>query len=557
MTESSGKLTDGVLQIICKTKCSSKEREGKRMALNISQRVVAGQSDMKIVAIVGTLGAGKTATGLAFAKALNDAGYQPTEVAYVVNEAGGTPLFDSSHATVLTLPNGCFTCQDEDELLEMLRQQEQMGVKLAIIEGFGLVSGDEVEEFLRKAGYSYQIVAVLDTVGFATNRLRYGDDMLASHVRVASGVILTKVQSGALLGDTSLSSVVEFVQNLRETIPVTVTYEKHPTWPSELTAVVLAKRFVASRHGYACGHGCSHPDHKHHHGDGDSSLVHGWRTFWLSLRATVGLDDLKQALGPWVDEGVLRLKGVAGGQSFNVAPGQPSWNESLAAVGSYAVLYLDETRCDISQLKDIVDLCAGVPEPARSFQLLRIDTDPEATNAEIERLLGAFDMGSPVIPTKGGLVTHPEEMQLLQQMARRPAMEKLWKLRVYMKCLYRWVMLAEFLEGNRPSFTDLAALTTNERELGVSLSWWADEYREKLPEALLEAVRRCKPAVLTARGVLALTQLRRDKFWRFWQVKEFERALAFPGEFTEEEMTLIAQAGGHLERLKAESIMVA
>ena len=87
---------------------------------------------------------------------------------------------------------------------------------------------------------------------------------------------------------------------------------------------------------------------------------------------------------------MVRLKGVVGGESFNVTLGQTNWNLATAGEGSYVVLYLDERRCSVAMIEGLIDLCEESPTPARSFQLLRIDTDSAATSAEIGRLLESF-----------------------------------------------------------------------------------------------------------------------------------------------------------------------
>ncbi|MFM2424095.1 MAG: hypothetical protein RLZZ70_484 [Candidatus Parcubacteria bacterium] len=523
------------------------------MVVKLMTRVAATRSELHVVAFVGTFGAGKTTTGLAFAAALAKAGYSQSDVTYVVNEVGGTPLFSSPHAEVVTLPNGCFTCQDEDELLAVLHTEAGKGTKVVILEGFGLVSGDEVQEFLLTAGYSYQIVAVLDVSGFIDNRrIYYGEDMLASHLRVATGIIHTKRQ----LYDSEWfdERPMDFTKLHAPGTPVCVTEDGQPSWPKTLTSAVLAKRTILPKAVHVCGHGCTDHHHNHNH-DTDVSLVHGWRTFWLNLRDTVRLADLQRVMNPWVEKGVVRLKGVVDGKSFNVTPGQTNWNIAQASEGSYVVLYLDERRCSVAMIEGLVDLCRELPQPARSHQLLRIDTDPAATSAEIGRLLESFLGRKPLVSPYGGLITHPEEMQLLQQMTRRPAQARQWKLPVYTACLWYWVRSVDLLSEQTAG--EEAVLCTNKRELGVSLAWWASEFWEKLPQDLQEAIYQSNPAVLTAEGVLALTQLRRDSFWREWQKLEHKRALAFQGSFTAEKEGFIAQANQHLKQLEATTLLIA
>lgn len=513
---------------------------------------------MKIIALLGTFGSGKTATGLKLAEALGAQGFASYQILYLVNEAGGLTEFATSAAQIQILPNGCFTCQDDADLLQALTTAEADGIEVVILEGFGLVSGHEIKDFLEtKTRFSYQLVAVVDSQLFAVNQLDYGA-LLATHVQVATaGIIMTKVPKNMKLTDPKLAVLRGFIETERqESVPVTATHL--PEWPVALIDAVLRYRLrFVSRGHHDCSSHCNHQSHviinQQHHGD--SSAVHGWRMMGLTLKAHVTLTDLKQLFGSFVQAGSVRLKGNVGGVSFNVAPRETDWNEGPSNLSAYCIVYLKDGAVDIADVSNLSELATEPPRLARSFELVRIDTDPAATRLRIQALLAKLDALPVQFTPHGALVTHPEPLQVLKEMARRPAVKSEYFLPVIAACVRYWLRTAQWLtEHSRQVTSDQLV---HNRELAVSLAWWATEFNDSLPDPLYVLVAAEKPAVMMARGLVSLATLRHDSFWRHWQVVEYERALGFAGNLSVVERACVIQATQHLKQLKAQMVLIA
>ncbi len=490
---------------------------------------------LQVVALVGPFGAGKSTVGMNLAAYLAKAGHPPDQVAIVVNEAGGSTEITTAHADVYTLPNGCFTCQDEAVLQTALGELADRGTKVVIMEGFGIVSGDETKAFLGKVHYPHAIIGVLDIANWDRNLVNYSE-LLSTHLTVADAIVGTKHDSATLP-----ASIQEFLSQHQVRSAVTLAQvDQFPTslWP-RLESVLHHKH--EHTHGAGCGHDHGHDHHSHdhdhhghdhdHHGHdhdhGDHS--HGWQTAVLDLASSTTLNALQEVTQKMVLAGKLRLKGRLGGRAFNVAPGASDWQLGTAKEsGDLVICYLaNGTDWPVA----LLELVTSPPEPARAHQLLRVDTDRLATLAMLEEGVVTLRTWTPrtVSQPKGDgvqLITHPEELQIWKEMARRPAVKADCFAPVMTACLEYWVKCAEWLQSHQAEVSP-AHLPTHQRELGVSLAWWTLGLVEHLPTDLTQRVYATRPAVLVAAGLSEVSSLRADAFWRYWQGLEYLRALRF------------------------------
>ncbi|NBD73986.1 hypothetical protein GVX82_03010 [Patescibacteria group bacterium] len=496
---------------------------------------------MRLTALVGTLGAGKSTVLKALTEEHARCGLKRDELAILVNEVGGMTEIDTPYARVITLPNGCFTCQDEQTLTNTLAVLDAQGVKLVLMEGFGVVSGEETRTFLAHSKYPFHIVGIVDAQNFRDNMVLYGE-LMGSHVRVANaGIVVTKL-SGEFPED--VESFVAQYANAR--VPVFTLLEHEIYVPGKLLAALKRDGHHPQHHRGSCGHGHGHGHGHHvhdghHHGD-----VHGWATYAMALKPDATLYDLMSILGRHVVSGLARAKGVVSGTSFNVAPGTSDWNIKTAPSGTipFLILYIKAgTELDVASIASLVE--EPVADTRKSHEVIRVDV------AELDRLEALLKSGveeivtrEPTVTSTGLLVTHPERLQLLKEASRRPQVKDKWFPQVMEACLRYWVKCSAVIaEG------DLSddGLNTSMRELGVSLAWWVEEFAEVLPNDLVEAVRRCQPARLVAQGLFELAALRTDPFWRYWQVKEYLRALDL-----EPDLPLVQEARAHLMGLVPE-----
>ena len=486
------------------------------------QSFTTGVTKMQIIALIGAFGAGKSATAVELATQLRMRG-SAEQIVIAVNETGGMTEIRTNAARVVVLPNGCFTCQDEADLQRALAKFVEDGVELVIMEGFGIVGGHETEAFLAKSGHSFQIIGLVDAQRHPDNRIRYSA-VLPTHVAHATaGIIVTKCE-GDVVPDEVMAFIAE--HNGRQ-LAVYPTIE--PEVPGALLTTALQERVV---HGHQCGHGCGH-DHDHHHHEHNhdhhhepDGMVHGYQTVPVALRDDVTLTDLQAVLQAAVTCGDVRVKGEVEGVSFNATFGDQEWRtERVAGAGQFLICYL-QPGFSIAELPGLAALVQEVlPATDFSHALLREHVDPERERELIWEGIAQISQQPPVV-NDGRLVTHPEELQIIEAMARRPDHKAELFPQVMRACVEYWVRCARWLYANHDE-VESAARATHERELGVSLAWWTNEFSECFPADLVEAVQQLHPALLVERGIRELSGLREDNFWRFWQGVEYLRALNF------------------------------
>ncbi len=476
---------------------------------------------MHIIALIGAFGVGKSATAVALAVSLQRRDYTPKQVVIAVNETGGMTEIRTNAAQVVVLPNGCFTCQDEAELQRALAQFVEDGVEIVIMEGFGIVGGHETEVFLAKSGHSFRIIGLVDAQRHTDNRIRYSA-VLPTHVAHATaGIIVTKCE-----GDIVPDAVMEFIAKYNgRQLAVYPTIE--PRVPEALLTAALQERVVHG-HQYDHDHHHHHHDHghHHHHHDEPDGMVHGFQTVPVTLRDGVTLADLQEVLQAAVARSDVRVKGGVEDVSFNATFGDQEWRtEKVAGAGQFLICYL-RPGFSIANLPRLLALVQEVlPATDFSHALLREHVDSEREREMIWEGIEQISQQAPVVNERR-LVTHPEELQIIKEMARRPDHKAELFPQVMQACVEYWVRCAQWLYVHHDKVEPVAR-ATHERELGVSLAWWTNEFGEQFPVNLVEAVQRVRPALLVEQGIRELSGLRENDFWRYWQGIEFLRALNY------------------------------
>ena len=456
---------------------------------------------MRIIALVGPFGAGKSTVAMNLAHFLARQGHVPQQVAIVVNEAGGATEIATVHAGVFTLPNGCFTCQDEAALQQALGRLADDGVETVIMEGFGIVSGDETRAFLGTVPYPHVIVGILDVANWAQNQINYSE-LLPTHLRVAHAIAATKHVGELPAG------IRQFLADHHVHAPVTTA--PVDSFPADIWSAVAAAFRDDAQPASAER---DHPHHDHDHDHDGHGHTHDWQPQVLDVVAGTSLATLRGTVQDLVSAGKMRLKGRLQGQAFNVAPGADDWHVRPASEpGDLVICYLAPHTAWPAALLGLV---ASPPSTARSHQLLRVDTPHEATVAAIRAGVATMRSWAPSVRAlqdgRQHLTTHPEPLQTVKEMARRPGVKATWFVPVITACLDYWVKCAQWLARNAPH-VDATHRGTNLRELGVSLAWWALEFEDQLPGDLVQRVVEVRPAAMVEAGLADVTALREDGF---------------------------------------------
>lgn len=501
---------------------------------------------MYLYSVTGTFGAGKTTLIVSTVRAY------PGTYAYVLNDDGaevdGSVAEDA--ATVVTMTNGCFTCSDEADLSELLRTLEMQGYEGVFIEGFGMVSGVETRSFLEKSGYPFHIFSLLDVEHFERNQRRYGG-LVATHMAAATaGVAITRCPTSIKgLEDPALEGVLAFIAEHASGIPITLMSE------TDVLPVTLwsAKRLVCTDTAHTgCGHhhhphAHSHHDHDHHHDHGASIIPYSFL-----LPTDVPRAALEGAVAGLLENGsLLRVKGALGGQKFDAVYG--TWTNGLPDERSFITVYASRVvdfKEEAPAFAALVQERPRVVSEAQSHTLLRQDhVNPDETIATIRELIAAVPTRPIVKETATGvrLVTHPDDLQMLKEIARRPSVERVWFPKAIEACIRYWVEVGDYLRTHQERVVP-AELAYNQRELGISLTWWARKGESYLPSTLIARVQALRPAEMVAEGVLALRRLNTNPERAYWQSEEIRCAILF-GLANKEDRLLLQKAVIHAASL--------
>lgn len=513
---------------------------------------------MYLYSVAGTFGSGKTTI------ITNTVREQPGAFAYVLNDGGaevdGSTAADA--AAVVTMTNGCFTCDDEGDLAELLGQLAAEGFRGAFIEGFGMVSGAETRSFLERSGYDFDIFALVDAADFERNKARYGE-LVETHVAAAtSAICITRYPDGVTdLHDPALAEVLSFIEEYSSGIPVmlmprdgVLTLEEGKSRPS-------AHACCNHRHDHDHGHHQHDHGHDHHHHDHGVGIIP--YSFELSLEASV--KSLEEALSAAESSGlVVRVKGATDGLKFDsIGSG---WTEGHGDERSFLTLYasraIDFPR-ELPGLWLLVHERQNTVSEAESQTLLRKDSvSAEETIREIEAyaaMLPSLEIGKNT-PAGFRVETHPHELQMLKEIARRPSVEREWFPKAIEACFKYWLRAGTFLATN-PDHVVPSDLAKNQMELGVSLAWWAEKGESYLPPSLMQQVAELRPADMVAQGVLALKRLNTNATRAYWQAEEVRAAARFGLKYgADRELMLRAIAHGislamrHEQRAQWESM---
>jgi hypothetical protein len=502
----------------------------RREKKNPNQADQANQANQaKIFALVGTLGSGKTSSILPLVQALQARDVRPEAIAVIMIDTAGVGMMYSEisrRVRLEVLPNGCFTCGDPKEVRDRVVTLERAGIRHIILEGFGVISGDEIAAALAQLGRPCDIIACLDGRQYYRNCCLGLRALIRSHVAVATlGVLVTKTTSPS----KNLVALLEKCGGGRRwSASAAASFPE--AWQGDLWRRRPLPRFAAVAV-------------EEMRQSGASIGVHGWPDIAFRLRAGVTIPALKKAFGSDIVLGALSLKGVVAGTEFRAVPGARTWEEKAStAESNVVVVYL---RPGTSERTIAPHYGLFEERLSRSYELIRSGAgDPKAVAGFLQRFVSGSQEKEPAVSGVGqnklSLVTHPEAWQLAKELARRKAFQQEWFLPV-MKCFIQYWVRCQRLLVEREGDFDTEFLATHRRELGVSLAWWAHCFAVDLPEPDLRAVYSAKPAYLVARGIVALEALRSDDFWRYWQALEYLRALGFGLDYLMEEEKAVVE----------------
>ncbi len=418
--------------------------------------------------------------------------------------------------------------------MEILREETLAG-KNIMLEGFGFVAGTETTQFLAKAtkrlAVDIRVIALLDAKLFHKNRGIYGDDLLISQLQAATaGVGITRFDPDVKdIDDPRLAEQIEFVLRHVHGKQIFLAPEGEP-----LTQAMLAIGEwyeYDHRHGYdhsceCCGDGeeFDEPEHVHehhhhghehghdHHHDHDHEPNHAGLADGFALKPTATYDEVRRVFN---DEfcaklGITRVKGAVGGRHFSSALGE--WDQTFNDSRSFVTFYYlrrPEVIPEIPGRDEIEDMIPDHIVEGSTNELLRADVDPGTARAAVVELMSMIP-ATPMINDLGQLVTHPEELQILRQIARRASVREEFYASAIQRCVEYWLAAARLLEGRLRGSLSEEQLMEALRAVGLSLCWYAARHRDVVGETLYAQIVELRAWEMVIEGCLSMTQPQTD-----------------------------------------------
>ena len=399
---------------------------------------------MQIFSAVGPLGAGKTTLTINTIEAMIRSGMTTKQkCAYIINDEGANvdgSLIERS-ARVLPMTSGCFTCSDEAQLRKTLDELYHQEMEWIFLEGFGMTSGNETKKFLKSVPYPFRIICVLDFHNHERNLVRYAD-VVKSQVHAATiGTGITKYGQASNLMELPNTSILDFVAKNSHGKPAFLIPEGSPLPFNMLETSVVGQNLSLPISHDACSH--HGHDHGHHH------HVHAMFAYSYELRGDTKFSDLVGAFEK-CPASIWRLKGAVEGKLFNAV--FDDWRQTTQDDRCFVTFYSREEIFlgkDLPQLANLIVPDTEVADDLQSYQLIRKEgISEERTIIEIQRLMDEIPLEPVIIPTFGNcvrLITHPEVLQILKEISRRPRIKEEWFPRALKRCMEYWIKCAGVL----------------------------------------------------------------------------------------------------------------
>ncbi|HVY68146.1 MAG TPA: GTP-binding protein [Patescibacteria group bacterium] len=428
---------------------------------------------MKVLAILGTLGSGKTTL---INRLLAGSLVRQQRTLVVVNDVGAVNVDAERIKTVgeiRPLTAGCIGCSDLPAFRQVLAEaQEGQAAELVIIEPTGIADGREIRQAVSEAELQPVCVALLDIKHFGRNRAL---NTLPGQLAAADEIWLSWLPAGeTVVADEALAYAGSCAPG--------ILVRPIPSDAAALDDAALRLFTASGGRAFPCpGH---HHDHHHEHN-------HGVVPYTFPLRGDCRFDDLVVALAPYADC-LLRAKGVVAGRNFDLVQGDLALGESSGkeAFGNFiasrpipdsafTAIIRDEPAADGRSKK----------ERMRSFGGASLQDTLQAIAWQLEQY--------PPVLTPLGQVRADCEADVAYQLAKRPGVPAdVWRQALGRYLKWR-LAAAALLEPQRED------QSYQRRRLGAVLAWHAQTYGGDLPAELMEEIIVLKPAHLCLQGLAA------------------------------------------------------
>ncbi len=481
----------------------------------------------KCFLFVGPSGSGKTVQ----LETLFRSGVISGNVAFLFNDEGKKGAVDArvlaKYATFISFVSGCFGCRDLAAVKKRLADLRNDGTwDWIVVEPMGITSGDEIFNAVQSSGFPLYIIALFSVEGFMDNR---AVGLLGSHLRIATiGVGLTNYPEDAhRIDDERFERILAYTTNHahgkyiflaseRTGLPQEVLDVLKGNNPGTPTFEAADQDCTDENHHQHDGH-----DHSHHHSHGD----HEYNRYTDILKPQISIETIQAILQRHPDrDRIENVKVSTGGRQFRIDHGKLKEKGPDNDI-PFITIYAKGEPINETPFAEIVEEPETTSIADAKIILRSGDVVPlEETIQLIKKLMAQMPI-EPIM-AEDGPVTHPEILELLNEVRKRPHVpEELVNEAIRMRVCY-FLAVTQVFTSQSP-WWNMPSAGERKRNLAIGIGWFAEKKAEVLGKAMMEAIRRIDLKQMLTEGLVDLKEHNSDDTRAFTISTEIMDTVAF------------------------------
>jgi G3E family GTPase len=441
---------------------------------------------MKILAILGPLGSGKTTLVNKILKEL-----ESLRVLVIVNDVG-TENVDAKRIknanSIKALTAGCIGCSDLPAFQAVIKEAQEIkdSIDLVLIEPTGIADGDEIKNAIISVKEQFNAITLLDVRHFERNQ--------------ALGCMESQLKVSTIVGITWNDSEIipqKILNFIGKNAPGRDIFQN----PFSTINLIMENAFISKpkfslflkhehSHNEHCGCGVHHHDHNHNH---------GVYSYTYKFEEYVKYEDLILVLTPHLNS-LVRAKGVIDGHLFDFVQGDITLSGKSEEKPYGNFIFTEKIKEEI-----FIGITKIENEDILSKKE-RMRKSNVSVDASIEAINWQLGLYPPVI-TPSGILRVDCEADVVYQLAKRDGIPKSIRKDVMQKYV-SWRLESSHQLSFFKENTNLAYW---KRRLGLNLGYMCYVYPELVGNELANKVADVKPAEILAEGLLGLIELSFDE----------------------------------------------
>jgi G3E family GTPase len=475
---------------------------------------------MKMFAVLGTLGSGKTT----LISQLFGAGRElPGKTLFVVNDVGQVNIDAErlrSVGEIAALTAGCIGCSDIEAFKTVIREARENGVETLVVEPTGIADGREIAAAARTTDIQMTCITLIDIRHFGRNQAL---GVMETQLQVANVVGLTWAD-GVDSPEGASEEILDFIGTYapKRTILLideSVTLQAISSLSNTQLTTQYSPHLYLGRRLFRNYSESTIPNHGVFAESGSIS-EETTREDWVTFIAGLG-------------DNLIRSKGVIAGRRFDFTQGTLVWGEP------------DDSPAHATLItKQRLGLLSGKTISGEKKSLMRgYKSTPEETAAAITWQLAEY----PRNRNRAGEIRVDCEADIVRQLCERPGVDRALRSKVIQQYVtWRIHSLQLLHKGDYSQHPDYHYW---QRRLGGVLCWHAWHCKAELGEECIESIIKLNAVRIELEGLLGLPGL------SFLEEKAEERpdlveaTLLFADSVGQLDQTLASEAVQHCVQL--------